>query len=70
MRKASPDEDDLLTLLWEQEFVFLRYRYVDLVDSSQAPPIAEGERIRSGRGGRRRRRCEEGCPGRDGSPAS
>ena len=30
VRKASPDEDDLLTLLWEAEFVFLRYRYVDL----------------------------------------
>ena len=30
VRKASPDEDDLLTLLWEQEFSFVRYRYVDL----------------------------------------
>ncbi len=30
VRKASPDEDDLLTLLWEQEFEFLRYRFVDL----------------------------------------
>jgi len=26
VRKASPDEDDLLTLLWEGDFVFLRYR--------------------------------------------
>jgi hypothetical protein len=30
VRKASPEEDDLLTLLWEQEFEFLRYRFVDL----------------------------------------
>lgn len=30
VRKASPEEDDLLTLLWEQEFLHLRYRYVDL----------------------------------------
>jgi HEAT repeat protein len=30
VRKASPEEDDLLTLLWEQEFSFLRYRFVDL----------------------------------------
>lgn len=30
VRKAAPDEDDLLTLLWEQEFSFLRYRYVDV----------------------------------------
>jgi HEAT repeat protein len=30
VRKALPDEDDLLTLLWEQEFGSVRYRYVDL----------------------------------------
>jgi HEAT repeat protein len=30
VRKASPDQDDLLTLLWEQEFAFVRYRYVDV----------------------------------------
>ena len=29
-RKASPEEDDLLTLLWAQDFIYLRYRYVDL----------------------------------------
>lgn len=29
VRKASPEEDDLITLLWAQEFLFLRYRYVD-----------------------------------------
>jgi HEAT repeat protein len=46
VRKASPDEDDLLTLLWEGDFVFLRYRYIDLTLES-APVLAEGERIRS-----------------------
>ncbi|PYP80249.1 MAG: hypothetical protein DMD35_05775 [Gemmatimonadetes bacterium] len=46
VRKASPDEDDLLTLLWEGDFVFLRYRYVDLTLET-APVLAEGERIRS-----------------------
>jgi hypothetical protein len=30
VRKASPEEDNLLTLLWEQELNFVRYRYVDL----------------------------------------
>lgn len=30
LRKAAPDEDDLLTMLWEADFVNLRYRYVDL----------------------------------------
>jgi hypothetical protein len=44
VRKASPDEDDLLTLLWEGDFVFLRYRYVDLALES-APVMAQGETI-------------------------
>ncbi|MEO6528858.1 MAG: HEAT repeat domain-containing protein [Gemmatimonadaceae bacterium] len=48
VRKASPEEDDLLTLLWEGDFVFLRYRYVDLALET-APVIAEGERIASDR---------------------
>ena len=30
VRKASPEEDDLLTLLWAQDFQNLRYRYVDI----------------------------------------
>jgi HEAT repeat protein len=46
VRKASPEEDDLLTLLWEGDFVFLRYRYVDLALDT-APVIAEGEVIAS-----------------------
>ncbi len=37
VRKASPDEDDLLTLLWEQEFAFVRYRYVDVSMESALP---------------------------------
>jgi HEAT repeat protein len=48
VRKASPDEDDLLTLLWEGDFVFLRYRYVDLTLET-APVLAEGEHTRSDR---------------------
>lgn len=30
VRIASVEGDDLLTLLWEQEFAFLRYRFVDV----------------------------------------
>jgi hypothetical protein len=45
-RKASPEEDDLLTLLWEGDFEFLRYRYVDLALEG-APVIAEGETVRN-----------------------
>nr|MBA3891325.1 HEAT repeat domain-containing protein [Gemmatimonadaceae bacterium] len=49
VRKASPDEDDLLTLLWEGDFLLLRYRYVDLA-MEPAAPVADGspeERPRS-----------------------
>jgi len=37
-RKVSPEEDDLLTMLWEQEFSYLRYRYID-VSTEQAAAI-------------------------------
>jgi hypothetical protein len=37
-RKVAPEEDDLLTMLWEQEFTYLRYRYIDL-STDQAAPI-------------------------------
>ncbi len=42
VRKTSPDEDDLLTLLWEQEFAFVRYRYVDVLLEG-APPLDASE---------------------------
>jgi hypothetical protein len=31
VKRAAPDEDDLLTLLWEQDFVNLQYRFVEVV---------------------------------------
>jgi HEAT repeat protein len=34
VRRTAQDEDDLLTLLWEQEFTFVRYRYIDAVESA------------------------------------
>ena len=47
VRHASPDEDDLLTLLWERDFTHLRYRFVDLALETSAPlelePTAETE---------------------------
>ena len=36
-RKASPDEDDLLTMLWEADFAHARYRYQDLGMDPAAP---------------------------------
>jgi hypothetical protein len=55
VRKASPEEDDLLTMLWEADFAALRYKYVDigaeptaaLADGSplpEQPPAADGVR--------------------------
>ena len=43
VRKAAPDEDDLLTMLWEADFAFLRYRYVDLGLEPAAPLVAGAE---------------------------
>lgn len=41
IRKASPEEDDLLTMLWEADFAFLRYRYVEL-GAEPVAPLADG----------------------------
>ena len=45
VRKASPDEDDLLTLLWQGDFAYLRYRYVDMSVDPTTPLGAGGERL-------------------------
>ncbi len=45
LRKASPDEDDLLTMLWQGDFVFLRYRYVDLSVVATLPLEDGGEAL-------------------------
>ena len=39
-RKATQEDDDLLTMLWEQDFVYLRYRFVDLAMEG-APPLTD-----------------------------
>ena len=43
VRKATDDDDDLLTLMWEQEFVNLQYRYVDLTQET-GPGVESMER--------------------------
>jgi hypothetical protein len=45
VRKASPDEDDLLTLLWQGDFAYLRYRYVDMSVDPSAPLGEGGEQL-------------------------
>ncbi len=43
VRKAASHEDDLITLLWEQEFAHLTYRYVEVAADGGVPidPSAE-----------------------------
>jgi len=43
VRKATDDDDDLLTLMWEREFVNLQYRYVDLTQDT-GPGVESMER--------------------------
>jgi HEAT repeats len=51
VRKASPDEDDLLTMLWHVDFGFLRYRYVDMNVEPTVPLTAGAEFITDGESG-------------------
>src|SRR5260221_2417610 len=60
VRKASPDEDDLLTLLWQGDFAFLRYRYVD-VTVDAVVPLAEGGEAGAGAHPRPREAGGEGA---------
>jgi HEAT repeat protein len=42
-RKGGPDEDDLVTMLWESEFIFLQYKYIDLLsEGSGGDDLADG----------------------------
>jgi HEAT repeat protein len=43
VRKATDEDDDLLTLMWEREFANLQYRYVDLT-SEGGPGVESMER--------------------------
>ena len=45
VRKASPDEDDLLTMLWQGDFNLLRYRFVDLSVEATVPLEEGRERL-------------------------
>jgi len=41
-RKANADEDDLVTMLWEADFTFLKYKYVDLLQDGTPNAVADG----------------------------
>jgi hypothetical protein len=54
-RKASPDEDDLVTMFWEADFSMLTYKYVDLLqeggeeltDGTEVQPTSQDDIRRS-----------------------
>ncbi len=41
-RRASPDDDDLVAMLWEADFSYLTYRYVDLLSDGDTDLPAPG----------------------------
>ncbi len=64
VRKASPDEDDLLTLLWQGDFAFLRYRYVDVTVDAVVPLAEGGEAVAESHPEPREEMEEESQPSR------
>jgi len=44
-RKANADEDDLVTMLWEADFTFLKYRYVDVLSDGAGDGLADGREM-------------------------
>lgn len=44
-RKASADEDDLVTMLWEADFAYLKYGYVDLLHEGGTGDLADGTEV-------------------------
>ena len=79
VRKAVDHEDDLLTLLWEQEFAHLTYRYIDVSGEPGLPidtaaeagrwPVTSGVTVEDPRHAIDEARAgeTEGAPGGDGT---
>jgi hypothetical protein len=44
-RKANADEDDLVTMLWEADFTFLKYRYVDVLSDGSGEGLSDGREM-------------------------
>ena len=44
-RKANADEDDLVTMLWEADFTYLKYRYVDVLADGSGDALNDGRDV-------------------------
>jgi hypothetical protein len=44
-RKANADEDDLVTMLWEADFTYLKYRYVDVLSDGSGDGLSDGREM-------------------------
>ena len=44
-RRATPDDDDLVTLLWEADFALLSYKNVDLLLEGGGAEVADGSEV-------------------------
>jgi len=45
IRKGGSTEDDLVAMLWEADFVYMKYRYVDLLQDGGAGELADGTEV-------------------------
>jgi hypothetical protein len=80
VRKSAAHEDDLLTILWEQEFAFLTYRYVDVSSEPGLPidmsaeagrwPVSPGEVVEDPRQVVEEARVEQEQEGKPGGSSS
>jgi hypothetical protein len=80
VRKSAAHEDDLLTILWEQEFAFLTYRYVDVSSEPGLPldtsaeagrwPVTPGEVVEDPRDAVEEARAEQEGDGKPGGSSS
>jgi hypothetical protein len=46
-RRAGPDDDDLVTLLWEADFSLLAYKHVDLLLEGNGGDVADGSEVQT-----------------------
>jgi HEAT repeat protein len=80
VRKSAAHEDDLLTILWEQEFACLTYRYVDVSSEPGLPldtsaeagrwPVTPGEIVEDPRHAVEEARAEQEEQGKPGGGSS